>query len=144
MQNSNLGASTVNLGRRLHGSGIGINVEDATTPALVEAMERYATATFYEEQCIWSSARSLNGRVLDLATVFQCSETELANPQCSLCLPNKPNRFAGWRVSPCTTANQSWSQPSWRIPMLVGAPRRSGFGFQYLPAAQHIAHMKQL
>jgi ribosomal protein S12 methylthiotransferase accessory factor len=73
----------------VQGVGIGLNWEDAIVPALAETMERYATATFYDDQFIWARADSLIGRALDLDTIPICSKTEMASPYCSLNRPSK-------------------------------------------------------
>ncbi len=121
--NGQQGRCAVKLGSRLHGSGVGVSIEDAVTPALAEAMERYATANFYEEQSIWSTAYSLNERMLDLATVPQCSETERANPHCSLCLPSKSETIRwvkGLSLHDCeptlVPTIMVYSNAGWRVP----------------------------
>ncbi len=77
------------IGPQVHGWGVGVGSEDASLPALAEAVERHATGTCYEEQLTWSSAEALDGRALDLASIPRCSDSEMSNPHCSLNLPSK-------------------------------------------------------
>lgn len=95
--NTSTGARGVEAHHRasIHGSGTGLTEEEATIPALAEAVERHAAATFYEEQFFWHTAIAAECRVLDLDTVPRCSDKEMADPHCSLSLAvkDKPIRW---------------------------------------------------
>jgi len=77
------------VGSMVHGTGTGLSWQEALVPALAETIERQATATFYRDQFIVSTAKSLDHRALDLDTIPTCSETERASQYCSLNLPSK-------------------------------------------------------
>lgn len=71
------------------GAGAGLDQDEALCPALAEALERYSTCIFRQEQFIRATANELGGEALDLDTVPCCSPTELAHPKCPLVRPDK-------------------------------------------------------
>lgn len=79
--------------RKLHGhiegSGVGLSEDDSLRVAIAEALERYCTAVYSDEQLIFASAQELAAEALDLDTIPCCSEAELSNPRCPLAAPSK-------------------------------------------------------
>jgi ribosomal protein S12 methylthiotransferase accessory factor len=73
----------------IHGTGTGLDEQDALIPALAEGLERYSTAAFRHEQFIWATAQELGREAIDLETIPRCSATELAHLKCPLVTPNK-------------------------------------------------------
>lgn len=67
------------------GSPVG---ERASQLAAAEALERYASCAFDEDQFIWATAHELGDDALPLGTLPRCSERELANPACPIESPD--------------------------------------------------------
>ena len=64
------------------GAGAGIDPDRARAVAIAEALERYATCVFSDEQMRWATAAELGDEALDLRTVPRCTPDELAHPGC--------------------------------------------------------------
>lgn len=79
----------------MDGTGSHLDIEYAKIAALAEALERYSSAVYSDEQFIWSTATDLGEDALDLDTVPRCSAEELSHPHCPVNLPdkNKPIRW---------------------------------------------------
>jgi len=77
----------------LRGTGTGVSRSEACTRALAEAVERYSTCFYDEDQLIVASAQELGNDCMDLNTVPRCSAAELANPRCPLIAPDKRSRI---------------------------------------------------
>jgi ribosomal protein S12 methylthiotransferase accessory factor len=73
----------------IHGSGVGLEEQDAVLPALVEALERYCASVHRPEQFTWATAEELGDHALDLDTIPRCTKTELSHPRCPLIAPDK-------------------------------------------------------
>jgi ribosomal protein S12 methylthiotransferase accessory factor len=80
---------------RVHGGGIGLTHTEAHVSAIAEALERYCTSVYCDDQFIVASGDELDGQCLDLDTIPRCSDIEIANPRCPLIRPakNKPIRW---------------------------------------------------
>ena len=73
----------------MEGAGGSIDPDEARIKATAEALERYSSCAYSEQQFIWATARELGQEALDLDTVPRCSETELAHPRCPIIAPDK-------------------------------------------------------
>lgn len=73
----------------LHGVGVGLDKQESLIPALGEAIERYCSSVYTEQQLIRASANELGKDALDLDTIPRCSKTELSHPRCPLVAPDK-------------------------------------------------------
>jgi ribosomal protein S12 methylthiotransferase accessory factor len=73
---------------QVDGAGGGIETARATTIAIAEALERYSSCVYSEEQFLWETADTLGDAALDLDTVPRCSTAELAHPQCPVRAPD--------------------------------------------------------
>src|SRR5579871_5351183 len=73
----------------VQGVGVGLNAEEATLPALAEALERYCASVYSGEQFLVAPAGELGGDALDLDGIPRCSAAELAHPRCPLRVPDK-------------------------------------------------------
>lgn len=71
------------------GIGIGLDSSETTLPALGEALERYCTSAFTDDQFITAAAEELGDDALDLETIPVCSATELSHARCPLIAPDK-------------------------------------------------------
>ncbi len=71
------------------GVGIGLTDEEAETPAVCEALERYCGAAFVDEDFTVASAEELGSEALDLDRIPRCSDKELSHPRCPLIAPDK-------------------------------------------------------
>jgi ribosomal protein S12 methylthiotransferase accessory factor len=71
------------------GSGSGLDEEQAFTPALAEALERYCASVFHDGQFILASGSDLGEDALDLDTIPRCSPSELSHPNCPITVPDK-------------------------------------------------------
>lgn len=77
--------SSVSGGSTRHqfdGAGAGLQPGRARAIAVAEALERYATCVYSDEQFIWASAEELGAEALDLASVPRCTPEELAHAGC--------------------------------------------------------------
>jgi len=72
----------------MDGAGGGLDHDHAALTAVAEALERYASCTWSEEQFIWARAQELGEDALDLHLVPRCSERELEHPRCPLVAPD--------------------------------------------------------
>jgi ribosomal protein S12 methylthiotransferase accessory factor len=75
------------------GSGVGLDAEEGSVPALAEAVERYCAGTYSNDQFVWASAAELGSEALDLDTIPRCSTAELGNSACPLVIPDKSARI---------------------------------------------------
>jgi ribosomal protein S12 methylthiotransferase accessory factor len=73
----------------INGRGVGVDPQQTLIPALGEALERYCTCAFTNQQFIWATARELGSDALDLDSIPRCSRAELAHPRCPLIAPDK-------------------------------------------------------
>jgi ribosomal protein S12 methylthiotransferase accessory factor len=64
------------------GAGSGLRAEDAELAALAEALERYSSSAWTDDQIRLATAAELGEEALDLATLPRCSATELADGRC--------------------------------------------------------------
>lgn len=67
---------------QIDGAGSGLDLQTAMTRAIGEAIERYSTCVFSDEQFIWATAAELGEEALDLDQLPACSEEELAHSMC--------------------------------------------------------------
>ncbi|NUW41504.1 YcaO-like family protein [Nonomuraea rhodomycinica] len=72
----------------MDGAGTGLTDDPARLTAAVEAVERYSSCVWDNEQFIWDTGRNLGREALDLDTVPRCSAEELAHPACPLVAPD--------------------------------------------------------
>lgn len=73
----------------LTGSGTALRDEETWTAALAEALERYSSTIFSEDQVIWASANELGAQAIDLDSFPVCSPSELQSPKCPIRKPSK-------------------------------------------------------
>jgi len=73
----------------ISGSGVGLDEEVSSLPALAEALERYCACAYTTDQFISASADELGNQALDLKTIPSCSSTELSHSRCPLVAPDK-------------------------------------------------------
>lgn len=64
------------------GAGGGLDPERALCVSIAEALERYSSCTFLEDQMIWATADELGDEAIDLDTLPRHSDAELADPTC--------------------------------------------------------------
>jgi ribosomal protein S12 methylthiotransferase accessory factor len=95
-------------------SGTGLSAEEATIPALVEALERYCASFTDTRSCVLSSRDHLNGPALDLTVLPKCSVAELSHLRCPLRTadPAEPIRWV-------RGISLSTGQPVWLPAVLV-------------------------
>ena len=81
---------TVGAGDRggMNGAGGATDPARAALLSVAEALERYSSCVFTEQQLIWETARGLGAAALDLETVPRCSAAELADPRCPVRAPD--------------------------------------------------------
>lgn len=84
MVHSNVRMSTGGRSTRgdFDGAGGALDAEHASRVCIAEALERYASCTFSDEQLIWATARELGDDALALDQLPRHSEAELAHPDC--------------------------------------------------------------
>lgn len=64
------------------GAGGALDADRASRVCIAEALERYASCTFSDEQLIWATARELGDDALALDRLPRHSDRELAHPDC--------------------------------------------------------------
>ena len=79
----------------LGGAGADVELEPAWVRAAAEAIERYGTCTYLEEDFTVASAVELGDAALDLGRLPRCSDAEYADPRCPL-RPADPNEAIRW------------------------------------------------
>jgi len=75
--------------RGITGVGTSLADDEALFLAHAEALERYATCVFHDEQFILATATELGREAMDLDTLPKCSTAELRHPNCRLVAPLK-------------------------------------------------------
>jgi ribosomal protein S12 methylthiotransferase accessory factor len=80
------GVSTVD---RVDGAGGAIDAEVASRVCIAEALERYCSSVFSNEQFLWATAEELGEEALDLDELPRCSQRELADPRCPVRPPDR-------------------------------------------------------
>src|SRR5580698_6075251 len=73
----------------LRGTGSSPIVQQSSLLAHSEALERYCTSMFSEEQFVIASADELGSEALDMGSIPKCSRAELAHPKCPLISADK-------------------------------------------------------
>jgi len=81
--------SGIHCAPKVQAGGTGLTHEDAHLPAISEALERYCTSVYSENQFLLASAANMEWNCVDLDSVPRCSATELAHPRCPLIAPSK-------------------------------------------------------
>jgi len=94
---ANVQASTGGRSTRgeFDGAGGALDAEHAARVCIAEALERYASCVFSDEQFIWATGDQLGEEALDLASLPRHSERELAHPRCPV-VPVDPGAPMRW------------------------------------------------
>ncbi|ATO27678.1 hypothetical protein RA13_06220 [Bacillus atrophaeus] len=79
----------------MDGAGGSLHEKDSRIKAIAEALERYSSCVYSEDQFIWATAEELGSKALDLTKIPVCSEAELSHPRCPVNKPlfNSPLRW---------------------------------------------------
>lgn len=86
----------------IDGAGTALTIEHARLLAVAEALERYSSAVFADDQLLWASSTELGSEALDLGLVPHCSPLELLHPRCPVLAPRTdiPQRWVrGWSLT---------------------------------------------
>ncbi|MBB5061066.1 ribosomal protein S12 methylthiotransferase accessory factor [Granulicella aggregans] len=89
----------------LSGSGVDLSSDATLIPALAEGVERYCATTYSEGQFVQATADELGVAALDLDSIPQCSDTELADPRCPLKRPCKTEQIR-WIKGVCLLSGE--------------------------------------
>jgi ribosomal protein S12 methylthiotransferase accessory factor len=81
--------SAQSLRSSMRGTSSGLISQERNIRAHSEALERYCTSMFSEEQFVIATAAELGSEALDLESIPKCSRTELAHPKCPLVMADK-------------------------------------------------------
>jgi ribosomal protein S12 methylthiotransferase accessory factor len=75
------------------GAGSSTDIHTAARLAVVEALERYSSCMYDNQQLRWASAAELGDDAIDLDVVPRCSAAELADPRCPVRTPDRSERI---------------------------------------------------
>jgi len=81
MPDYNMGARLL---PRMSGTGTATGRADAVLRGTCEALERFCSTVFCEEEIVWASADELGRNAVDLESFPKCSRNEYNNPKCPL------------------------------------------------------------
>ncbi|WP_051471145.1 YcaO-like family protein [Patulibacter minatonensis] len=90
------------------GAGGGIDGERALCVSIAEALERYSSCTFDQDQLVWATANELGDEAIDLDTLPRHSERELADPQCPVVPMDKDAPMRWVRGVSLMTRREVW------------------------------------
>lgn len=93
---------------RADGAGGSVDASVAEWLCIAEAVERYCTFTFAEEQFIWATATELGDDALDLDRLPRLSRREYADPHCLLVPPDKDAPLRWVRGLSLATGRRIW------------------------------------
>ncbi|MEV4804004.1 YcaO-like family protein [Nonomuraea sp. NPDC049421] len=92
----------------IDGAAASLDEREARWLAVAEALERYSSSVYSEDQFVWATAAELGDEALDLDTVPSISDAEAAHPACPLVKPDKLAPMRWVRGLSLMTSRPAW------------------------------------